>query len=61
MAMMVMNFVTPKAGAEHDLLFNKWAFEICFLGVQVGPKQHKKCDQIHDNDDYEFGNTQSCS
>jgi hypothetical protein len=37
-----MSLVTPKTAAEQDLLFNKWSYETCLLGVQVRPKQCNK-------------------
>jgi hypothetical protein len=54
---MVMNLVTPKAGANRKLLFNKPASEVGLLNIQVGLKCTTKFDQNHIFNNYKFGNT----
>jgi hypothetical protein len=51
-----MNLVTPKAAAEHELLFKKLA-EAGSLKSKLDLSCTKQCDQIHNNDCYEFGHT----
>jgi len=58
--MMVMNLVTPKAGAKHELLFNKPASSL-FRWVGLTSKSDlsstTKGDQNHIFENYVFGNT----
>ncbi len=55
-----MNLETPKAGAKHELLFNEPAsgFRSGFAETsKSGLSSTIKCDQIHSNAYFEFGNT----
>ncbi len=37
-----VNLLTPKAGAKHELLFNKPASMVSLLNIQIGLKCYKK-------------------
>ncbi len=37
--------VTPKAGAKHEILFNKMASEVGLLNIKSGLSSTIKCDQ----------------
>ncbi len=52
--MTIINVVTPKASAKHDLLFNKPASVCLMLGSSF------RCDQIHKCQIYDFGHTLLC-
>ncbi len=53
--MTIMNFVTPKAGTKHELLFNE-PTSVCWTS-KSDLSSTTKCDQIHDDDCCEFGHT----
>jgi hypothetical protein len=42
----VVNLLTPKAGAKHELLFNKPACVADLLNIQVGLKRHISVTKI---------------
>ncbi len=50
-----MNLVTPKAGAKHELLFNKPASE-----QKLMFSSSFRCDQIYKYEIYDFGNALLC-
>jgi hypothetical protein len=54
-----MDFITPEAAAEFELLFNKLTIET--EGICQISKSHLStttmCDPIHNNDSYGLGDT----
>ncbi len=52
-----MYLVTPKAGAQHEFLFNKLVSEVGLLNTKSGLNSTAKCDQNNISDNCEFGNT----
>ncbi len=53
-----MNLVTPKAGAQHELLFNKP--EAGLLNIRLMLSSSFRWDQIYKNEIYNFGHTLLC-
>jgi hypothetical protein len=52
-----MNFVTPKVGAKHELLFNELASEVGLLTSMLDLSSTTKCDPSHISKNHEFGHT----
>ncbi len=57
MSLTIVNYVTGRAGAQHELLTNKLASEVSLLNIQPDLSNTIKCEQTHSIGCYEFGHT----